>query len=228
MIAKTLALSALLLACSPSVLWAEDGRTAIHESATLVQPLLPGMQAPAFEVRTVEDETFRFDPEAMTRPVILTFFRGGWCPYCNLYLSELREAQDTLESMGFELWFISVDRPEQLYASLEDPEIGYTIFSDAGLDATRSFGLAFRVPAELVERYREYGIDLEGASGETHHVLPAPSIFIIGADGLIHFQYTNPDYKVRLHPEVLIAAARASKEDSDLRLQELYESRQSD
>ena len=228
MIAKTLALAALLLVFNPVTLWAEDARTAIHADATLVQPLLPGMQAPAFEVRTVDGEIFRFDPNAMTQPVILTFFRGGWCPYCNLYLSELREAQEPLEAMGFDLWFISVDRPEQLYASLEDPEIGYTIFSDAGLDATRSFGLAFRVPDELVERYREYGIDLEGASGETHHVLPAPAIFIIGDQGLIHFQYTNPDYKVRLHPDVLIAAARAYKEDADMRLRKLYESRQSD
>ena len=69
MLAKTLALTALLLAFNPSALWAGDDRTAIHEDATLVQPLLPGMQAPAFKVRTVKGEIFRFDPEALLQPL---------------------------------------------------------------------------------------------------------------------------------------------------------------
>ncbi|MDT8321793.1 MAG: peroxiredoxin-like family protein [Xanthomonadales bacterium] len=223
MITKLLAAAAMVAGLNAQALGADEGRTAIHESSTQVQPLLPGMEAPAFEVLTVEGEPFRFEPGALEKPVILTFFRGGWCPYCNLYLSELREAQQPLEDLGFDLWFVSVDQPEKLYASLEDPDIGYTIFSDARLDATRSFGIAFRVPDALVERYREFGIDLEEASGETHHVLPAPSLFLIGEDGLVHFQYTNPDYRVRLHPDVLIAAAKAYRQDADARLQRLYD-----
>ena len=198
---------------------AADQREDIHASADQVQPLMVGMKAPDFTVRDVEGQTFKFESDAQTKPIVLTFFRGGWCPYCNLHLSELRLAEKQLEEMGFNIWFISIDKPELLLASLDDPDIGYTIYSDSGLSATRAFGLAFRVDDELNARYLSYDIDLERASGENHHVLPAPATYIIGADGIINFAYINPDYKVRLHPNVLLAAARAYNEDADERLE---------
>ncbi|HKX54518.1 MAG TPA: hypothetical protein VJN01_00345, partial [Xanthomonadales bacterium] len=118
----------------------------------------------------------------------------------------------------FDLWFISPDRPELLYESLEQPDIGYTVYSDAKLEAMRGFGIAFRLSDEVNAKYLEYGVDLEAVSGETHRALPAPSTFLIGTDGLIHFQYTNPDYTVRLPPAVLLAAAQAYVNDEDERL----------
>jgi len=212
-------LAGLLLLLVAGSLLAESGRTQIHANANLVQPVLPGMQAPGFSVKDVNGNTVSYDPARMEKPVILTFFRGGWCPYCNLHLAELRKSEQALKDMGFDIWFISIDRPEMLYSSLEDSDIGYTIYSDSGLDATRAFGLAFRVDDETVERYLGYDIDLEEASGEEHHVMPAPSTYLIGSDGIIRFQYTNPDYKVRLAPEVLMAAAEAYTADVDARLE---------
>ena len=117
-----------------------------------------------------------------------------------------------------DIWFISIDKPELLLESLNDPDIGYTVYSDSALSATRVFGLAFRVDDELNERYLSHDIDLEKASGENHHVLPAPATYIIGTDGIINFAYINPDYKVRLHPDVLLAAATAYTEEADKRL----------
>jgi len=198
---------------------AAENREDIHASADQVQPLLAGMTAPDFTVRDVENQTFKFEAGTQAKPIVLTFFRGGWCPYCNLHLSELRLVEKQLEEMGFNIWFISIDKPELLLASLDDPEIGYTIYSDSALNATRAFGLAFRVDDELNTRYLDYGIDLEKASGENHHVLPAPATYIIGTDGVINFAYINPNYKVRLHPDVLLAAARAYNEDADNRLE---------
>lgn len=218
---KTLLFTLFLCLAAGTVL-AESQRTDIHDEASQVQPLLPGMKAPAFKVQTVESQPMKFDPDAMDKPLVLTFFRGGWCPYCNLHLSEMRKAESELKEMGFDIWFISIDQPSVLYASLDQADIGYTILSDSSLDATRAFGIAFQLPDDLVERYLDYGIDLEAATGETHHVLPAPSTFIIGTDGIIRFQYTNPDYKVRLHPDVLLAAAKAYINDQDQRLERQY------
>lgn len=215
---------AIVLACLLGICaetFAGD-RTRIHDDPNDVQPLLPGMKAPAFTVLSVEGEPVQFDPDNMAGPIVLTFFRGGWCPYCNLHLAELRKAETELKEMGFDIWFISIDKPELLYDSLDQPDIGYTILSDSKLEATRSFGLAFRVPEETVEKYLQWDIDLEGASGETHHVLPAPATFIIAADGMIRFQYTNPDYAVRLPPEVLLAAARAYDQETNDRLRRQY------
>lgn len=211
-------LSATLLLITSIAAMAAGNREDIHSSADQVQPLLAGMSAPDFTVRDVEGKVFEFKAGQQDKPVVLTFFRGGWCPYCNLHLSEMRLAEKQLAEMGFNIWFISIDKPELLLESLADPDIGYTIYSDSSLDATRAFGLAFRVDDELNKRYLTYNIDLEKASGETHHVLPAPATYIIGSDGTINFAYVNPDYKVRLHPDVLLAAAKAYTEDADKRL----------
>ncbi|MEE4174216.1 MAG: peroxiredoxin-like family protein [Xanthomonadales bacterium] len=211
---KTL-LATLLLAFSTLAL---ADRTDIHAAAEDVQPLLPGMTAPAFELRTADDQPFPFDPAGMERPVVVTFFRGGWCPYCNLHLSEMRHAEARLKELGFDVWFVSMDRPGVLVESLDEPDIGYTLLSDSRLGATRGFGIAFRVEDATVERYKGFGVDLEEASGEDHHVLPAPATFIIGQDGVINFAYVNPSYDVRLAPSVLLAAAEAYREGADRRL----------
>jgi len=210
--------SLFFIAAFPGQLPAQDARTAIHTKAEQVQPLLPGMKTPSFTVQDVKGGSVDFDPAKLEKPLVLTFFRGGWCPYCNLHLAEMRHAETALKELGFDIWFISVDKPEMLYESLDQPDIAYTILSDSKLEATRAFGLAFRVDDETYERYLNYGIYLEKASGETHHVLPAPATFIIGMDGIINFQYTNPDYKVRLHPDVLLAAASAYQKEADQRL----------
>jgi peroxiredoxin len=222
MIHKSSLLGAVLFAFCATHALAQSQRTDIHPDANDVQPLLPGMQAPAFDVVSVEGQPVHFDPENMQKPLVLIFFRGGWCPYCNLHLAELRKAESELREMGFDIWFVSIDRPELLYDSLEQPDIGYTILSDSRLEATRAFGLAFRVTDDTVERYKKHDIDLEAASGEAHHVLPAPSTFIIAGDGMIRFQYTNPDYTVRLPPDVLLAAARSFSDEVEDRLRRQY------
>ena len=214
----TSGLITVLLLITSIATMAAGNREDIHSSADQVQPLLAGMKAPDFTVRDVEGKAFEFKAGQQDKPVVLTFFRGGWCPYCNLHLSEMRLVEQQLEEMGFNIWFISIDKPELLLESLANPEIGYTIYSDSSLDATRAFGLAFKVDDELNKRYLTYNIDLEKASGENHHVLPAPATYIIGSDGIINFAYINPDYKVRLHPDVLLAAAKAYNEDADKRL----------
>jgi peroxiredoxin len=210
----------MILTGYSAVIMALDDREAIHKSAQLVRPLLVGTKAPDFTVKDVQNQPFQFIAGAQAKPIILSFFRGGWCPYCNLHLSEMRLAEKQLRDMGFDIWFISIDKPEFLLESLDDPDIGYTIYSDSSLDATRAYGLAFRVDDEMNQRYLKYNIDLEKASGETHHVLPAPATYIIGSDGMINFAYINPNYKVRLHPDVLLAAARAYTDGVDNRLQE--------
>ena len=85
-------------------------REQIHLNAEAAQPVLPGMTAPAFTVLDVHGEEFHFDPEAMGKPVVLTFFRGGWCPFCNLHLAEMRHTEKELIEMGFDVWFISIDQ----------------------------------------------------------------------------------------------------------------------
>jgi peroxiredoxin len=104
---------------------------------------------------------------------------------------------------------ISPDRPERMRKSLEAKGLGYTLYSDSSLDAARAFGIAFQVDAKTLEAYRGYGIDLEAASGRSHHQLPVPSVFLVEAGGVIRWVYSNPNYKVRPENAALLDAARA-------------------
>ena len=89
--------------------------------------------------------------------------------------------------------------------------MSYQLLSDSKMEASQGFGLAFKVDDKTHEIYKGYGIDLEAASGEKHHLLPVPSVFLVGTDGIIDFSYVNPDYKVRIEPEILLAAAQVYK-----------------
>ena len=113
-----------------------------------------------------------------------------------------------MKELGYQIIAASADRPGKLSETIQKHGLGYTVVSDADQSAARAFGLAFRLGEETVTRYKGFGIDLEDASGHDHGILPVPAVFIIGTDGVIDFSYVNPDYRVRLHPEILLAAAR--------------------
>lgn len=182
-------------------------------SAEEVSPLASGDRAPAFTVRTVNDEPYVFDPDALQRPAILISFRGGWCPYCNLHLSELRNVIPQLNSMGFDVLFLSGDRPDQLYSSLAEETQqdidgrGYTILSDADTSAARALGTAFRINDGLTDYLERKGRDYQGTSIGKHNALAVPAVYVINRDGNIVFDFVNADYKVRLPADELLAAA---------------------
>ena len=186
----------------------------IAESAEDVSPVAVGEAAPRFVVRQVDGERFDFDPRELERPAILSTFRGGWCPYCNMHLSELRHVVPEISEMDVDVYFLSGDRPDQLYASLSDEarddaeSLGYTILSDADANAAIALGIAFRTPDGLKVRFEERGRDIDGSSIANHSVLPVPSVFGIDADGMVTFAYVIPDYKVRLPADELLEVAR--------------------
>jgi len=183
-------------------------------SAEQISPLATGESAPSFTVKTTENETFSFNPSSLQQPVVLISFRGGWCPYCNLHLSELRTVIPEIRAMGFEVLFISNDRPEMLYSSLkketkEDIEgLDYTILSDADLNAAKAFGTAFMAPEALVGWLNSEGKDIEDSSIANYGALAVPSVYVIDTSGMIKFHYVNADYKVRLSADKLLAAAK--------------------
>lgn len=190
-------------------------RARIAADASEVMPLLAGMAAPEFTIRQADGTPYTFAAGARAKPVIVTFYRGGWCPYCNRYLWEMRDAEQALLDLGYEMLFISADRPEKLKEVLEESGLQYTLLADNDLVAARAFGIAFRVSDDYFSKLLAHDIDLEDASGRDHHALPVPAVFVIGADGIIDFQYLNPDYTVRVDPDVLVAAARAGLKSKD-------------
>lgn len=181
-------------------------------SAAEVRPLLLGSAMPDVALQAVDGKPVSLKRQVDGKPAILVFYRGGWCPYCNLQLSELRLITKDAEALGYQMIAISPDRPEELARTLTKDKLDYTLLSDAKADALRAFGIGFRVDDATIKQYLGYGIDLEKASGQSHHALPVPSVFIVDANGILQFSYTHPDYKVRVPGSVVMAAAKAIAE----------------
>jgi peroxiredoxin len=173
-----------------------------------VQPLAVGMRAPPFTAKTTEGVARTFSPDGYQRPTVVIFYRGGWCPYCNMQLSDLRLVEPKLRQSGFEVVFLSTDRPAVLYSSLKAENIHYTLLSDSRLEAAKAFHIAYRLDDATLAKMKGFGVDLESTTGESLHELPVPSVFIIDQTGVIRFVYSNPDYTVRLGADALWAAAQ--------------------
>jgi len=145
------------------------------------------------------------------RPVVIVFYRGGWCPYCTRHLSALQEVKDDIKDLGFELIAITPDNFNRLDSSIVRGNVDYTLFSDKDVNAITNFGIGWEVNEELYAKYKnDYGMDVEWWSGENHHVLPVPAVFII-KEGEIQYQYVNPDYSKRLSPEILLTLIQSVK-----------------
>jgi peroxiredoxin len=113
-----------------------------------------------------------------------------------------------LTKLGFPVVAISADQPAKLKQSLKANNLGYALYSDSSLSAARAFGIAFQLNDDEVKMYLEYGIDLEAASGQKHHQLPVPSVFLVEAGGAIRWVYSNPDYEIRPDNAAILKAAR--------------------
>ena len=213
-IISTFATSLVLsLACSLSIQEGHADAT-VAESAQEIQPLQAGAAAPAFAVRTVDDQVFNFRPRELERPALIITFRGGWCPYCNLHLSELRSVVPEIAELGVDVLFLSGDRPELLYKSLaadtqEDIDgLDYRIYSDADAEAAIALGIAFKVADAAIQWNRGKGNDIEDSSMLRHGVLSVPAVYAVDREGKIAFAFVEPDYRVRLPADELLATAR--------------------
>jgi peroxiredoxin len=120
------------------------------------------------------------------------------------------QIEPKLLEMGYQILAVSADSPEYLSQSKQKHEMGYTLLSDHSMKGAMALGLAWQVNADDLKMFKEYGIDLEKASGEKHHILPVPAAYIVGTDGKIAFAYVNPDYKIRVPATVLLEAARVA------------------
>jgi peroxiredoxin len=180
-------------------------------NAREVNPILVSSKVPAVTVSDIAGKPVALVQKVTEKPTILIFYRGGWCPYCNKQMSQLQEIEPQLTALGYQVLALSPDKPEELQKSAAKSKLTYTLLSDSDAQAMRAFGIAYRVDDDTVKKYKDsYKIDFEAYTGRDHHLLPAPAVFVVGTNGVIQFSYVNPDYSVRLSPEVLLAAAKAA------------------
>lgn len=186
-------------------------RTVIAESASEVTPLLNGQKIPNVTLKTAGDAPVSLRAIAMQKPTIILFYRGGWCPYCNNQLAELKDIETDLVKLGYQVLAISPESPARLQEQKLETEFAVQLLSDNKLDAIKGFGIGFYLPQAMKERFaNKMGLALTEDEATKRAVLPAPAVFIADKKGVINFSYVNPDYKVRLSADLLYQAAKHS------------------
>ena len=186
----------------------------VAASAADVNPLAAGDNLPAVVLKTASGQPFDLKAEVAKKPTVLIFYRGGWCPFCNRQMSGLQGIVKDLQDSGYQLLAISPDLPIELGKSIDKHSLTYTLLSDANAEAIRAFGLAFRVDDSTYAHMLGLGVDLEKASGEKHHALPVPAVYIVRMDGVIQFVHYDPDFTKRMDPTEIVKEAKLALEKS--------------
>lgn len=190
---------------------AEPAAQAIPLEARDVRPLRVGDSVPNGALQSIDGKPVAFKDLITHKPSVVIFYRGGWCPFCNIQMGQLATLEPSLTAMGYQILAVSPDQPAKLKESLDKHHLAYTLLSDRTMDLTRQFGLAYRVSHEVVAKMKQYGSDLESSTGNTLHLLPVPAAYVVDRKGVIHFVYFNPDIKVRVNPDELLKAAKAAR-----------------
>jgi peroxiredoxin len=150
-------------------------------------------------------------PEIAMRqgPVVLVFYRGGWCPYCNLHLRGLQRALPEFQQFGAQIVAISPQLPDNSLSTQEKDELTFAVLSDVGNKVARRFGIVFQIGEKLQKLYRKFGHPLDlfnGSDGAEH--LPVPGTFLVDGKGVIRLAHIDVDYTRRLDPDDVITTLR--------------------
>ncbi|WP_160154271.1 peroxiredoxin-like family protein [Microbulbifer sp. ALW1] len=130
-------------------------------------------------------------------PILVVFYRGGWCPYCNVQIRQLAEAWPEFEKRGVTPVLISADKPDASALAKATYEIPFPVLSDPDLKAHEAFDVVVQIDDATAEKYKGYGIDLEAWSGRGHHKIAAPGIFLLDKTGTVQWAHVSKDYKTR-------------------------------
>jgi peroxiredoxin len=165
-------------------------------------------QAQDFTLKDATGTSITLYEELKEGPVILTFYRGGWCPYCNLELKAYQRVLDDIKTTGAKLIAISPQTPDASLTTKEKNELEFLVLSDPNGNVAESYNLVFKLPDYLVEIYKQFGFDIPRDNNNDSWELPVPATYIIDQTGKIRFASVNPDYTKRAEPSKVVEALK--------------------
>jgi len=179
----------------------------IADKAEEICPLLVGEILPNEQILNLENKPVELLSVLKQKPTVLVFYRGGWCPYCNMQLSALAEAEQEILKLGYQIVAISPEGNENLKPTIEKDSIKYQLFSDPEGNLIQKVGIAFktRTPSKIYASTK--------TKGKVSDVLPVPTVMVVNTEGEILFEYINPNYKQRLTTKLLLAVLNGLEED---------------
>ena len=152
----------------------------------------------------IHGDNFKLADAWKEKPALIVFYRGGWCPYCNMQVRELAENYQALNSAGVQPVLISVDAPDKTALLSATYQIPFPVLSDPQLIAHQQFNVILKLDEATLVKYREYGINLSDWSGQEHNAIAVASVFIIDQQGRVLVSHTVADYSQRPSVEQLL------------------------
>ncbi len=168
------------------------------------QGLRVGDIAPNFTLKNQHGEDVTLDSLLRKGPVVLTWYRGGWCPYCNVALKELSDKLPQIQSMGATLVALSPELPDNSLTTTEKNDIKFNVLSDQGGKVAAAYDVLFKLDEKTHERY-EKAVGLSKYNGDDSGTLPIPATYVIDQDGTIRYGYVNVDYRKRAPVERVLS-----------------------
>ncbi|MBJ2154697.1 peroxiredoxin-like family protein [Variovorax sp. IB41] len=189
-------------------------------TAVEIDAFIAGLRASGLQERALREGSKAPDvtlPDALGRPVrlgdlwkdgplVVSFYRGGWCPYCNTELRALQERLGELHGLGAKLVAISPQTPDHSMSTSRKNALAFPVLSDSDLEAAHGFGIGTTLAPELVDLYGAGGVNLPVLNGNGQWVLPVPATFVIDEAGVIRFAHVDVDYRERADLDEVVAA----------------------
>ncbi len=169
------------------------------------QALKEGEQVPDFTLSDAAGRSVTLSELLKQGPVVVTFYRGAWCPYCNLALRAYQQALPQLQALGASLVAISPQTPDNSLTMQEKNDLTFAVLSDVCNQVARTFGLVFRIDEAVRATHQQVGANLPAFNGDNSWELPIPGTFLIDQAGVVRLAFVDPNFTRRLDPSLIIA-----------------------
>jgi peroxiredoxin len=180
----------------------------LQQSGLAQRALGAGQRAPDFVLPDATGKLVDIKALRARGPLVVSFYRGSWCPYCNIELQAWQQELAALQAMGATLIAISPQTPDASLTTAQKHALAYPVLSDVGNHVARQFGLVFTLHESLRPIYAAFGIDLPAHNGESSFELPVPATYVIDRDGTIAGAWVDVDYRNRAEPASVMATLR--------------------
>lgn len=184
----------------PVMVMMQEATTELARSGLLEQTITVGDTMPDFVLPELGGGHIHLAELLQKSPVVISFYRGGWCPYCNLEMQALQRSLPDIKQAGGTLIAIAPELPEQAGQTRDKGNLTFSLLHDRDNALARQCGLVFSLPDMLRPVYEGFGIDLEDSQGNDHFELPVPVTYIVRPDGVIAFAFVDVDYTRRMEP----------------------------
>jgi len=174
-------------------------------SGAAEKALKEGAQAPDFTLPDARGLAVTLSHLLAQGPVVITFYRGEWCPFCNLALRAYQQTWPQLRALGASLVAISPQTPDHSLSTVEKKKLTFTVLSDVGNHVAREYGLVFTIDEAVRPACQQVGANLPAFNGDDSWELPMAGTFLIDQSGIVRLAFVNPDYTRRLDPSVIVA-----------------------